>query len=726
LVAAEADIAQSDPLINRAIEGYEFIRRLGEGTYGVVYLARHPRIERLVAVKYLKLGDPTASAKVQREVDILARLQHPNVIHIYDAYRFDHYQLIVMELVRGGSLAESLQRLNGLLDLQAVIEGIEQLAYALGYVHEQNILHLDLKPANVLLDPIAQGQFARFVLTDFGIAQIVNPGSQLSTNMVGTPMYMSPEHFGFGDNKPDNRSDIYSLGIILYELVVGRVPFQSKQLLDLLNQHAYAPVPLPSASIPNLPMALDNIILKALAKAPADRFQSATEMGNALRELRLGPLMGIQDKSGRLSGQALGAIAQQGAQAMEAMEEENPAKAATLFNLVVIKPDGTRESIGFQSSPIIMGREKGVDLQLAQTSVSRRHAQIDCDHKGNIYVTDLQSANGTYLDGVRLTPQERVPWKLSQFLQVQGFLLQIDGVPGTQGGSRPLMMTSEQVRDLLDKLHDQRKKPVLHVSIAPAIVYVEVGKPQYIQVRTKAENTPLARYELRAKPGPGIDERWYTLPAGQVIPQDGEHTFDFIVSTPSVGTIGGKTHEIALEVVADNPDIPSAYQILKVRVVPFTRFLVALRPSEVSHNRRRRAELTITNSGNQPETFAIEVEAPDSLQVVPKVTQLTVDPAQEHHIPVTFKPGRDASRLRTRLMYAITVHSASGKTERTNGSYIFRRQGRAPLLLFVLLALAIFVAGRHFLFGVSVGDQFNELRAAVEYLIRLITNRGAA
>ncbi len=116
----------SDPLINRTIEGYHFVKRLGEGTYGLVYLARHPRIkDRLVAVKYIKLENPDEIKNVEREVEVLARLQHPNVVDIYDTYRFDHYQLIVMELVRGGSLLNSLQYLS-LEGLEAAIEAPAQ------------------------------------------------------------------------------------------------------------------------------------------------------------------------------------------------------------------------------------------------------------------------------------------------------------------------------------------------------------------------------------------------------------------------------------------------------------------------------------------------------------------------------------------------------------------------------------------------------------------------
>lgn len=714
----------ADPLINRTVEGYHFIKRLGEGSFGVVYLARHPRIkDRLVAIKHIKLGDPTQIKKVEREVDILARLNHPNVIHIYDTYRFDHYQLIVMELIRGGNLQDAMGKLKRLLDLPIALEICEQLAFALGYVHSENILHLDLKPANILLDPVAEGQFARCVITDFGIAQIVNPGAMVSTNLVGTPRYMSPEHFGFGDSKPDRRSDVYSLGIILYELIVGRVPFESLQLLELLNQHAYSPVPVPSGIVSYIPTALDAIVLKALAKSPKDRFQTATEMASALRDLRLSLLSSSrQIQMNGTSGEALGKVAQANAEAMSVSDPSlESAPPSICFKLAVMKPDGSQESIGFDKRAIIVGRDKGVDLQLDQSSVSRRHAQIECDRSGNLFVTDLQSSNGTYLDGVRLTPQERVLWKPSQYLEIQGFLLQMDGLPGDQPGTvEPFVFETDVVVALFDELHNQRSKPNVRVSLSPAVVYIEPGKPQYIQVRVSPEHTPVARYELRAKPGPGVNEQWYTLPGGQVINADNSYTFDFIVSAPEVGTIGGRTHEITLEVVADNPEIPSAFEVLKLRIVPVTRFSVSLRPNEVSDNRRRQSELVILNGGNNVETLSIEVQAPDTLQVKPAKSQVMVEPAKEATVRLNFRPSRDARRARSRLVYTLIVYSASGATERASGTYVFRRQGRIPIGLVILWVVAIIVIARLMLFGVPLETQFNQARDLFESLIRML------
>ncbi len=711
---AVLDLSSTDPLINRVIEGYHIIKRIGEGTYGVVYMARHPRItERLVAVKYIRLDDPAEIRSVQREVDVLARLQHPNIVDIYDTYRFDRYQLIVMELVRGGTLLDALQKLARPLSLQASIYIVEQLAFALGYVHAQNILHLDLKPANILLDPVADGKEARPLLTDFGIARMINPGGLTSSNIMGTPMYMSPEHFGFGDNKPDHRSDIYSLGIILYELTVGDYPFKASEILDLLNQHAYTPVPLPSRMAAGLPTELDAIVLRALAKLPEDRFQSANDMAAALRELRLSESLRRVQLPGRMPGEALGAIAVESAAQMQDLGAELAAAAPPVFSLLVMNPDGQQEPLHFHNSVAIVGRDSMADLVLDHPSISRQHARIDCDKSGNLFVTDLESRNGTFLDGIRLNPKERTPWKNTQFLQIQGYLMQVNELPGGLQNVDPFIFTTEQVKILFDELNRQQVKPTVRVSLSPDIVYLEPGKRQYVQVTVTPEEAHAARYELRAKPGPGIDDQWYALPAAQVIEPGGAYTFDLVVSAPPTGTVGGKTYEIALEVATDQPDIPSVLKVLKIRIVPVTRFAVTLQPNEVSHNRRRQARLLVVNSGNHLESYTIEIETPDILSIVPDVKSLQIEPGHEREVLLKFKPARGAHQGRTRLLYRILVHAASGMVERANGSYVFQPRQHVPRGLYVLWVLFMIVAALHYVLGVSLAD----LQALVEGLL---------
>jgi len=375
----------------------------------------------------------------------------------------------------------------------------------------------------------------------------------------------------------------------------------------------------------------------------------------------------------------------------------------------VMKPTGEQQSISFQEKSIIIGRDNLADLQLDHSSISRRHARLDCDNSGNLFVTDLGSTNGTFLDGVRLTPQERMNWRNTQYLQIQGFLMQIDGVPGGQSEVEPFVFTTEQVMVLLDELNKQRSKPGIRASLSPDIVYLEPGKQQYIQVQVHAENTPLARYDLRAKPGPGIDPRWYVLPAGQVIAPGDSYVFDFVVSAPSTGTVGGKTHEIALEVVSDRADIPPVVQVLKLRIVPQTRFSIALHPNEVSNNRRRYTDMVITNSGNYSDVFSIEIEAPDTLRITPDTPQIKVEPATEQTVRLKFKPARGTGKERSRLLFSVIVRSTSGMIERSHGSYIFQRRNISTVWLVVVWALLVTVVARQFVFGLPVRDQAQQI-----------------
>jgi len=503
---------------------------------------------------------------------------------------------------------------------------------------------------------------------------------------------------------------------------VGEVPYRAPELLEVLNLHAYSPIPVPSKIIPSLPPELDYVILRALAKQPEDRFQSASEMGSMLRELRLGPLAALKPLPGRVSGEVLGAIASKHAEAMAGVNAAYMQARAPVFSLVMMGPDGGQQTVSFHERSVVIGRHESAGLRLDHPSVSRQHTRIDCDGSGNLFVTDLNSMNGTYLDGLRLPPQERTHWKNTQFLQVQGYLFQVAELPaGEMPAVEPFIFTTEQVKVLLDELDRQQNRPGVRVSLSPDIVYLEPGKRQYVQVQVRPENAPPARYELRARPGPEIDDRWYSLPAGHVIEAGETYVFDLVVSAPLTGTVGGKTHEIALEVVSNQPGIRSVVQVLKVRVMPVTRFTVALQPNQVTHSRRSRAELVIMNSGNATETFAIEFETPDTLAVIPAVREVTVEPGQVGMAALRFKPARAAVRERSRLVYSVLVRASSGVVERAHGSYVFRRRQRGlPLGLIALWVLIVAAATRHFVSGVPLAEQFDQIRHLIEQLAGLL------
>lgn len=274
---------------------YEVRERLGRGGMAEVYKAYHPNLNRHVAIKLLHahLADaPDFIGRFRREAQAVAQLHHPHIVQIFDFDAQSDLTYMVMEYIEGPSLKtrlDDLYRRGERLPLADVIAIFRALLDAVGYAHSQSMVHRDLKPANVMLDSRedkskpkknAPSGF-RPVLTDFGIAKILGAEKFTATNAaIGTPAYMSPEQ-GQGQGG-DERSDLYALGIMLYESLTGQVPYEGDTSVSVLLKHVTAPIPSLRAVRPDLPVALEEVIWKALAKDPKDRFQTAGEFWEAL------------------------------------------------------------------------------------------------------------------------------------------------------------------------------------------------------------------------------------------------------------------------------------------------------------------------------------------------------------------------------------------------------------------------------------------------------------
>jgi len=268
-------------LTGRQLGKYELREVIRRGGMSAVYEAYQPSLHRLVAVKVLAFpGDPEFAARFEREARAIAALQHPNVVRVYDYGEEDGEAYLVMQYVEGGVTLVDLLR-----EPQAPIRCLELLEHVLaglGYAHGQGIVHRDVKPSNVLM---ASPTWP--MLADFGIAKLLAVhGQQLTATGVvaGTPAYMAPEQaFRLS---VDARTDLYSAGVVLYEMVTGQVPFDAGTPVATLMLHAYEPPPPPRELNPALPEELEAVVLKALAKDPAERYQSAEEMGEAVQSVR--------------------------------------------------------------------------------------------------------------------------------------------------------------------------------------------------------------------------------------------------------------------------------------------------------------------------------------------------------------------------------------------------------------------------------------------------------
>jgi len=254
---------------------------------GEVYLGTHLTLDRPVAVKVLHSyieEDPDLLARFQREAKVVAGLRHPNIVQIYDFDAVDGHPYIVMEYLKGPSLdayLRDLHKRNERIPLYQIAHLLKTLTAALDYAHDQDVIHRDIKPANIMLhgqtDEITLDQplpnDVETVLTDFGLVRIANTASQTRSGMVsGTPAYMSPEQ-ARGD-QTDRRTDVYSLGIVLYEMLAGRVPFQADSTLSLIYKQINDPPPL----IPGITPAVQKVIDRALAKKPEDRYPTSRHM----------------------------------------------------------------------------------------------------------------------------------------------------------------------------------------------------------------------------------------------------------------------------------------------------------------------------------------------------------------------------------------------------------------------------------------------------------------
>ncbi len=272
-------------VVGETIGPYRLVEQLGQGGMATVYKAYHAALDRYVAIKALHpalLEEPGFLARFQREAHLVARLEHPNIIPIYDFSEHEGRPYLVMKYIKGQTLKAYLAGQRP--EMKEILRIVEAVGAALAYAHQQNVLHRDIKPSNVLLTDDGQ-----IYLADFGLARIAaGSSSTMSGDMlIGTPQYISPEQASSRSDL-DARTDIYSFGVMLYEMVVGQVPFSSDTPFSVIHDHIYTPLPMPRKIRPEVPEVVERVLLKALAKDRQDRYQSVTAMVDAFRAAATG------------------------------------------------------------------------------------------------------------------------------------------------------------------------------------------------------------------------------------------------------------------------------------------------------------------------------------------------------------------------------------------------------------------------------------------------------
>src|SRR5579875_1306973 len=277
----------AEALIGKVLGTCTLQKLIGQGGMGAVYLAQQSRPRRQVAVKVLMPMTPLTSNQLaaflerfRRETDAAASLEHPNIVPVHEYGEQNGLAYLVMPYISGGTLREELER-EGQLPMSKVVNYLEQLASALDFPDERGVIHRDIKPANILMTSTS-----RLLLTDFGLVKVISDGqiSQVSLTggmPMGTPDYMAPEQVT--GNTIDGRTDLYALGIVLYQMMTGATPFQGGTPMQIAVRHLQTPPPSPRLLRPELPVAAEQVVLRSLAKQPADRYNRAQDLANAFR-----------------------------------------------------------------------------------------------------------------------------------------------------------------------------------------------------------------------------------------------------------------------------------------------------------------------------------------------------------------------------------------------------------------------------------------------------------
>jgi serine/threonine protein kinase len=478
-----ANNEELNSLIGKSLGQFRIVDRIGAGGMATVFKAYQPNLDRYVAVKVLPAyhaRDPIFLKRFQQEARSVAKLQHANIVPIHEFGEQDGITFIVMEYVDGGTLKDRLKRS---ISVAESVDFVIQAAEGLGCAHGHGIVHRDVKPANMLVR-----KDGHLLLSDFGIAKILEGTSNLTRagTGIGTPQYMSPEQ-GTGQ-AVDRRSDIYSLGIVLFHALTGKVPFNADSPISITVKHLNEPLPIEKLRDAGVPLPIEQVVLKMTAKSAADRYQTTDALIEALTaavvashlslprwrsglqpSMPLPPVTPIPPafpSSGPLSNPAAGMIhnapfsqplpVSQPLQSQPLPVSQPPGISGSRPSLITVScfrcgaanqsdrlfctscgyelsdrkaaadrvgaPNGRPilARLTFQNGQLAgraylfhqdvttIGRTNGNDLIISGRTVSRRHARFWFD-TNRWYIADMQSANGTLVNNMRIQPNQAVP-----------------------------------------------------------------------------------------------------------------------------------------------------------------------------------------------------------------------------------------------------------------------------------------------------------------------------
>jgi eukaryotic-like serine/threonine-protein kinase len=636
----QANVMNRDSI--QSIGQYRILEIIGQGGMGTVYKALDTQSQHTVALKLMHkhLADkPDFQARFLSECRASAALDHQHIVRIYEVALLNSQLYMVMEYLDGGTLRKVLNSQlskNCFMDLREIVTITRQVAQALHYAHSQGLIHRDVKPDNVLLrarsvDSINPDDI-RAVLTDFGLAKRVQAGASITTTgeLLGTLAYMAPEQFR--DIPLDGRTDVYALGVMIYELVSGRQPFISTNAVDVILMHTQGEPERIQDLRPDTPPALVSIIHRAMLKNPDDRYATAGELARELEALEKSIKPLTESKSWRTkpaTGQEGGPLT-----VFDILPVlDRPAIPVDLLSegaddIVIVTPaEGPSWSLPFEKPSIIVGRDPTCDLRLDDARVSRQHIRIDRLPDGQMAVTDLGSMNGVFMSDEKIERNTMKAWLPAQSVKVGPFWLTLRLAKSPIGQGRRMVHSGP--RSLETRFDD--KTAILRMTPGEAVI--EPGSSLVVRIDITNNSDSARNYVLTVQ---GVPPNWLTLDPAPLYVEP-HKTAERLITfhPPRLPTSAATNYDYMLSVGLQSDERTLASLIGTLRVFPFYAFASEIESAD------RKTLVHITNQGNSQRFYVVEVrERQNMLLMLPSRARVLIAPGQANVVEIKVVPKR--------------------------------------------------------------------------------------
>lgn len=552
--------SNSSGLIGRRIDRYQIDALLAQGQYGPVYQAYDLKLARPAALRIISQQNERLLAGLQAA----AALDHPGIARLYDYEAQDNQLMILSEFVPGSRLDSYMGRTQGQVSLGQMLLFVAQAAEALDYAHQQGVVHGDLRPGHLLLRPAGNSQAAQQPITantplqlkliDFGL-YFLHPAGQLPPIMLP---YLAPELLQ--GQSPTAQSDVYALGVILYELITGRLPYQVNNLNEALAQQRGEMVFPPGELRPGLPQPVNQVVLTAMHKLPAKRYGTAGQLAEALRQVTT------------LLGEKLN----------EMPNAVQIAEDAGLAQILVTCVGEPRRIVTLPGRKVSLGAAPDNQIVLPAKGVAPFHARLEQTPTG-WRIVDLGSQTGTFIEGTFLLPDLAEEWLSDLRVNIGPYTL-----TWYEGKEEPAE----------DKPLDSSASPTaasLEVTLTPPYLELEAGQRADVQITLANQGTLVDHYHLSVT---GISADWVMMGSNDLQLLPGSQAFLLLTIAPphnSRATAGEHSYQVRVEPMA-NPEM-AVSATGQINLKPFHNLIMALQPERFRN--RGNCQVTLENQGNQ-------------------------------------------------------------------------------------------------------------------------------